>query len=98
MGKISVTMDLWTDPALTPYMAVTGHWIEAVKLVGSDMFKINLRTELLGFHRVPGRHDGDHLGRAFLFILDRVGAAEKVINFSICSTKINQYSFSSLVL
>ncbi|THU80882.1 hypothetical protein K435DRAFT_596501, partial [Dendrothele bispora CBS 962.96] len=26
-GKISMTMDCWSDPNLTPYMAVTSHWI-----------------------------------------------------------------------
>ncbi|THU85233.1 hypothetical protein K435DRAFT_625180, partial [Dendrothele bispora CBS 962.96] len=27
VGKISCTMDCWTDPNLTPFMAVTAHWI-----------------------------------------------------------------------
>ncbi|KAJ7595849.1 hypothetical protein C8J56DRAFT_775322, partial [Mycena floridula] len=28
LGKISFTMDLWTDPNLVPFMAITAHWIE----------------------------------------------------------------------
>ncbi|KAJ7572573.1 hypothetical protein C8J56DRAFT_741363, partial [Mycena floridula] len=27
LGKISFTMDMWTDPNLVPFMAVTAHWI-----------------------------------------------------------------------
>ncbi|KAF9555989.1 hypothetical protein CPC08DRAFT_604475, partial [Agrocybe pediades] len=27
LGKVSFTMDLWTDPNLVPYMAVTAHWM-----------------------------------------------------------------------
>ena len=28
LGKISVMANLWTDPNLSPFMAVTAHWIE----------------------------------------------------------------------
>ncbi|KAH9986444.1 hypothetical protein BJV77DRAFT_928008, partial [Russula vinacea] len=27
MGKISFTMDIWTDINMKPYMAVTAHWL-----------------------------------------------------------------------
>ncbi|KAF9524235.1 hypothetical protein CPB83DRAFT_741676, partial [Crepidotus variabilis] len=27
LGKISMTMDLWSDTNLAPFMAVTAHWI-----------------------------------------------------------------------
>ncbi|KAH9950785.1 hypothetical protein B0H21DRAFT_679919, partial [Amylocystis lapponica] len=27
LGKVSFTMDLWSDPNLVPFMAVTAHWI-----------------------------------------------------------------------
>ncbi|KAE9402646.1 hypothetical protein BT96DRAFT_784491, partial [Gymnopus androsaceus JB14] len=27
IGLISFTSDLWTDPNMTPFMAVTAHWI-----------------------------------------------------------------------
>ncbi|KAK7458852.1 hypothetical protein VKT23_009862 [Stygiomarasmius scandens] len=80
VGKINVTMDIWTDLNMTPYMAVTGHWIKTTKIPGTDTLKIKLRTELLGFHRVPGRHDGEHLGHAFIHILDRISAAKKVLS------------------
>ncbi|OBZ73258.1 hypothetical protein A0H81_06727 [Grifola frondosa] len=29
VGKISFTSDMWSDPNLTPFMAVTAHWIKA---------------------------------------------------------------------
>ncbi|EKM49379.1 uncharacterized protein PHACADRAFT_201634 [Phanerochaete carnosa HHB-10118-sp] len=29
-GKISFTMDMWTDPHLFPYMAVTAHWLHLI--------------------------------------------------------------------
>ncbi|KAJ7479793.1 hypothetical protein FB451DRAFT_994573, partial [Mycena latifolia] len=27
IGKISSTMDMWSDKQKRPYMAVTGHWL-----------------------------------------------------------------------
>ena len=75
---------MWTDPNLTPFMAVTAHWIEA-KIQQTNhgpSQKLNLRSDLIGFIRVPGRHNGEHLAQAFIFALSRVGALSKVGSFS----------------
>ncbi|OBZ71068.1 hypothetical protein A0H81_08990 [Grifola frondosa] len=74
VGKISFTSDMWSDPNLTPFMAVTAHWIKAKTEetpVGPRKV-LELRADLIGFLRVPGRHDGQHLAQAFLFTLDRL--------------------------
>lgn len=97
VGKISFTMDLWSNPNLTPYMAVTAHWIEATlnQTDKGPCYKLALRTDLVGFYRVPGRHTGDHLAQAFISITDRLGATSKVniqsssdrsILFTMCYT------------
>lgn len=81
LGKISLTMDLWSDINLTPSMAATAHWIQAVKnneLDGTVKHALRLRADLIGFHRVPGRHNGEHIAHAFLYVLDRVEIADKV--------------------
>jgi hypothetical protein len=31
LGKVSFTTDMWSDPDLKPYMAVTAHWLENVQ-------------------------------------------------------------------
>ncbi|TFK16518.1 hypothetical protein FA15DRAFT_577502, partial [Coprinopsis marcescibilis] len=36
IGKISITTDCWSDPNLSPFMAVTAHWIESVQHVTPD--------------------------------------------------------------
>jgi hypothetical protein len=80
MGKISFTTDMWSDPNKTPFMAVTAHWIEATmqETAHGPQHILKLRADLIGFHRVPGRHDGEHLAHAFLHILDRVSVSGKV--------------------
>ena len=67
-------MDMWTDPNLTPYMAITGHWIQHKKMStpSGDQQLLELRADLVGFLRVPGHHTGQHLAHTFTHITDRL--------------------------
>ena len=58
-------------------MAVTAHWIESVEGKG-DKKTLQLRSDLVGFHKLPGRHTGEHLAHCFLFITDRLKITGKV--------------------
>jgi hypothetical protein len=80
MGRISFTMDIWTDLNLKPYMAVTAHWLEqsTLHVSGRQQQKINLCADLIGFLHVSGGHSGERLAEVFLFILDRLKLAKKV--------------------
>ena len=80
MGKISFTMDIWSDPDLKSYMAIRAHWVECQPLQTSQISqqKIGLRADLIGFINVLGSHTGEHLAQVFLFIIDRLGIANKV--------------------
>ena len=61
-------------------MAVTAHWIQGEEITTPQgpQYKLTLHTDLVGFHHVPGCHDGDHLACAFLYVLDQVDIAGKV--------------------
>jgi hypothetical protein len=61
-------------------MAVTAHWIESVEeKAGTGLQKIlRLRSDLVGFHKLPGRHTGEHLAHCFLFVTDRLNLTAKV--------------------
>lgn len=61
-------------------MAVTAHWIESMTqdTPHGPQHILKLRADLIGFHRVPGHHDGEHLAHAFLYVLDRVSVTQKV--------------------
>jgi hypothetical protein len=81
MGKISFTMDMWTDDFnKKPFMAVTAHWLEktTLQISGRPQPKISLRTDLIGFMHVPGSHTGERLAQAFLVIIGRLKLAKKV--------------------
>lgn len=79
MGKISFIMDMWSDPNLTPFMAVTAHWIEGItETAQGSTLHLKLQTDLVGFQRVPGRHSGEHLAHTFLHITDCLKITLKV--------------------
>ena len=79
---MSFTTDLWSDPDLKPYMAVTAHWLELVHLQGGQK-KITIRADLIGFIHVPGHHTWEKLAKVFHFIISRVGLIKKVIFYFI---------------
>lgn len=56
-----------------PFMAVTAHWTDnhAKSMPHGTRYIITLQSRLIAFHRVPGRHTGEHLATAFLSILNR---------------------------
>jgi hypothetical protein len=62
-------------------MAVTAHWIECVEEnTGSGSKEtLQLRTNLIGFHKLPGHHTGEHFAHCFLYITDHLNITKKAI-------------------
>ena len=83
-----MTMDLWTDTNISPFMAVTAHWIEvdAVLTLQGTQYNLQLCADLIGFHHVPGHHTREHITHAFLHVLDHIGVVHKVCNVSLSET------------
>jgi hypothetical protein len=77
LGKVSFTTDMWSDPDLKPYMAVTAHWLENVQSPGGER-RLTLRASLIGFLHFPGTHTGERLAEAFSLIIKRSGLGHKV--------------------
>ncbi len=74
-------MDLSTDLNLINFMAVMAHWMEAIGTNTDGLTMIRLCSDLVGYCRVPGRHDGHHLATAFLWITDHVRITSKLPNY-----------------
>lgn len=72
-------------------MAITAHWIETEvrRTSQGPRYNITLQSALVGFHRVPGRHTGDHLAAVFLNIIDRLHIT-KVRSFNSLSLSLYQ--------
>jgi hypothetical protein len=82
MGKVSFTMDIWTDLNMKAYMAVTAHWLQKVSAQQPATLhsKLTLCSDLIGFVHIPGSHTGERLAKVFVYILDRIklGKSKKV--------------------
>jgi site-specific recombinase len=77
LGKVSFTTDFWTDPNMSPFMAVmavmavTVYWIGTSQQSSSGTHHVlRLCSELIRFIFVPQHHTGEHLCKAFMYILD----------------------------
>lgn len=79
-GRISLTMDVWSDQNLVPFMGVTAHRIVVteVNTAAGPRTLLKLCSYLIGFSRIPGRHTGDHLAQLLIYILDRLNITHRV--------------------
>ena len=75
MGRVSFTIDTWSDQNRRPYLAITAHWIAQHKDTGA----LKLKTALIAFHRIRGGHDGPALADVVVRLLDRAGVTVKVL-------------------
>ncbi|KAF8976616.1 hypothetical protein BDQ17DRAFT_1253280, partial [Cyathus striatus] len=72
-GCISFTTDLWSDPVLRSFMAVTAHL-----LIKNEDGHLEYRSALIAFKYVDGDHSGVNLGRIFHGIISEYDLTEKV--------------------
>ena len=72
-GRISYTMDLWTDPNLQPFMAVTAHFC-----LRNAAGSIEYQSGLVAFEYTPGSHSGECLFLQLFKIIDDLGVIHKV--------------------
>jgi hypothetical protein len=75
MGRISLTMDTWSDQNLQPYLAITAHWIASI---GETSSSLQLKSALIAFHRLRRGHSGKAQARVVMHLLDRAGITVKV--------------------
>ncbi|KAG9012889.1 hypothetical protein FRB90_006446 [Tulasnella sp. 427] len=73
-GRISLMMDMWSDPDRVSYMALTAHWI-AKSANGSEW---TLQTRLLAFKHVKSVHSRLHLAEEVFDILKTAKILHKI--------------------
>jgi hypothetical protein len=74
VGKISCTGDVWSNKWRRAFLAVTVHWLARIAATNG----LVLKSALLGFHRLRGRHTGKNLAKTALHLLDCAGITVKV--------------------
>ena len=74
LGHVSLTSDEWSDPNLMAYFGGTAHFIVRYKLDEP----LVLRSGLLVFRHIEGRHTGEHLASIFYKIIKEAGIEHRV--------------------
>lgn len=78
MGRISYTTDLWSDQHRASYIALTAHFIRR-----RPDNSLELRCELVAFHRMQGSHAGPKMAEVMIKLLDRLGATKKTGHWTV---------------
>lgn len=96
LGRISLTTDLWSDPNLDSYMAVTAHFMMRDETSGCIVF----RTHLIAFRFIDGPHSGAHLGQEFLKITDDLEISNKVCHIppSLVMIRTQRIQFGQITM
>lgn len=70
---VAFTLDGWTSPYQTSFLAVTAHWIND-NWVQQDV--------TLGFEHLTGSHTGKALMHAFIKVVERFNLQQKVLSIT----------------
>ena len=84
LGKISHTVDIWSDQNLQLWLVITAHYVHR----DSHTRELSLEADIIAFHHVVRDHGGENIGALFEKLLDRVGIASKVcivLTHCVCS-------------
>ena len=81
--------DSWSSLNLTSYLAVTVHWISQ----GLSNQHLTLKSALIGFQRVDGKHSGANLATHILSSLDRADITLKVHIYNCSRLACLEYYF-----
>ncbi|KAF5338299.1 hypothetical protein D9758_015766 [Tetrapyrgos nigripes] len=89
VGKIALTEDMWSDPNLRGFMALTAHWIEGKPATQGGHLILSFECALIGFLHVPGKHTGKHLARGLMFLCERLQIIPKLGGLTMDNASVN---------
>lgn len=79
LGRVSFTSDIWSDPNLAAFMAMTSHYCAR-----DQQGNLYIANRLLAFRVVEGSHDGETIGQLMFDIVKDAGVIHSVSYFHCC--------------
>jgi len=77
LGKISHTVDIWSDQNLWSWLVIMAHYVHC----DLHSWELVLEADIIAFHHVVGDHGGENIGALLEKLLDHAGIASKVCIF-----------------
>jgi hypothetical protein len=74
VGRVSFTLDVWSDQNFRSHLAMTTHWIAEVEGAST----LQLKSALIAFHQLRENHSGKTIARTVVHLLDRAEVTLKV--------------------
>lgn len=87
-GCISFTDNLWSNPSLASFLAISSHFY-----VCDKKGRLQRRNGLIAFCFIEGSHTGVNLAKEFIKIVEELGVLRKVQHF----TFINMAIYNSFI-
>jgi hypothetical protein len=84
VGAPSFTTDIWSNKRRQSYLCITVHWVASNKPNNEGLV---LKSSLLAFHPLYGKHTGKAIARVIYSLLKRAG-----ITGDVCIVTIDNLS------
>jgi len=85
-SQVSFTSDIWSDPNLTSFLAITCHFCQR-----NNIGVLEVVNRVLAFRLVTGSHDGDNIGQIMYDIIKEANA-HTLLSRELLSPSANNYT------
>jgi hypothetical protein len=74
LGRVSLSIDVWSDEQLRSFLGVSAHWISHQKIT----CRLQLHSGMLAFRHFNGLHSGENMAHYLFELLKRCKLLHKV--------------------
>jgi hypothetical protein len=75
VGALSFTTDMWSNKRRQTFICITVHWVASSKPNNQGLV---LRSSILAFHPLHGKHSGNAIAKVIYSLLKRAGVTGEV--------------------
>ena len=87
-NKFSLTLDIWTSPSQDPFLCVTLHSIDENWI---------LKTQVLAFRHIPGKHTGANMALVLQTILKEYKIEDRILTITMDNASNNDKLVDELI-
>jgi hypothetical protein len=89
LGRVSLSIDVWSNGQLQSFLGVSVHWISRHK----NTRQLQLRSGMLAFRHFNGSHSGENMARHLFDLLKRTNLLCKVFTITNYASSLLQVNY-----